>query len=139
MTPKEKLEHATRALMAMGYRRMAEPEESLQFGTREYWGKPYVNTLLLVLIETNRVEFSCWFKGANEKRLLWNRHEESFDNALQGADTPVAAMVQWLKYHEGYTAREGGFQELPSSFEFLTREDEAHLLLVIDVVAVAGG
>lgn len=119
--------------MSMGYRRMAEPDTSLQFGTREYWGKPFANSLIVITVETKRVEYCCWFKGANDKMLVWDRQEATLDDALARAATPVEAMVNWLKYHERYH-----FKSIAtvSEFHFLTRDDEAHIMAVMDVVAV---
>lgn len=73
------------------------------------WGKPFGNTL--ITFEEDRLEFTQWFKGSNDKVLRWNS-----EVITPGTDEENIITV---KNFENYGCRTG-LGSPRDQFEFLT-------------------
>lgn len=104
MPPKE----LTKALRLMGYRHMGNG----------IWGKPVGYHLLTVRMSDDEAHFSNHFKGVPGKVLLWSSHKLEVYNK---------DYLDAIKVAEFSTRIDVGLR--PSSFEFLSREEQLSDLL----------
>jgi hypothetical protein len=90
------------ALRKMGYRHMG----------KGVWGKPVAYHLLTVQVEKEKVRFTNYFKGVQDKVLVWE------SKVLDAEDYEAS-----LKLGEYATRTDVGQPYHSSSFGFLTREE----------------
>ena len=103
-----------KALVSMGYRKL-EPNKSL-------WMKPFGFSVIAIKIENNIVTMKILFNGKN-KTEVWSGWEFNIEN-----DTDI---LKELKYGECELMKDFyPFSSSPDSkFDFLTRLDQANLIL----------
>lgn len=108
------MNNLNKALVSMGYRKL-EPNKSL-------WMKPFGFSVIAIKIENNIVTMKILFNGKN-KTEVWSGWEFNIEN-----DTDI---LKELKYGECELMKDFyPFSSSPDSkFDFLTRLDQANLIL----------
>lgn len=108
------MNNLNKALVSMGYRKL-EPNKSL-------WMKPFGFSVIAIKIENNIVTMKILFNGKN-KTEVWSGWEFNIEN-----DTDI---LNGLKYGECELMKDFyPFSSSPDSkFDFLTRLDQANLIL----------
>lgn len=108
------MNNLNKALVSMGYRKL-EPNKSL-------WMKPFGFSVIAIKIENNIVTMKILFNGKN-KTEVWSGWEFNIEN-----DTDI---LKGLKFGECELMKDFyPFSSSPDSkFDFLTRLDQANLIL----------
>ena len=108
------MNNLNKALVSMGYRKL-EPNKSL-------WMKPFGFSVIAIKVENNIVTMKILFNSKNETEV-WSGWEFNIEN-----DTDI---LKELKYGECELMKDFyPFSSSPDSkFDFLTRLDQANLIL----------
>ena len=108
------MNNLNKALVSMGYRKL-EPNKSL-------WMKPFGFSVIAIKVENNIVTMKILFNSKNETEV-WSGWEFNIEN-----DTDI---LKELKYGECELMKNFyPFSSSPDSkFDFLTRLDQANLIL----------
>lgn len=108
------MNNLNKALVSMGYRKL-EPNKSL-------WMKPFGFSVIAINVENNIVTMKILFNSKNETEV-WSGWEFNIEN-----DTDI---LKELKYGECELMKDFyPFSSSPDSkFDFLTRLDQANLIL----------